>query len=470
MLRSKKLTTFSALLLAVVGACTDDEEPKETSDAAVMGSPDGGEVEDDAAVDEDASTGEDADTSEGDAGTLPAEVALPVVFVHGFVGSASQFDSQLIRFVANGYPASRFSAYEHNGGLSGEDFAAGLATHVDGVLAASGVDKVYLVGHSRGTSVSNTYMMNPDNAAKVAKYVSLDGRGCDGATAAGIDCIAPSQMNQPGERHVEVATSATSFEKMFKFFVGSEPEVTEIVSQEKPVTISGRLVNFPENTGRAGTTLALYEVDADTGRRVEDEPLTTFSIGDDGDWGPATVSPDKRYELAVSSDDSPLVQHFYFQRFLRDTKFVRLLSGPPESASRVNTNTSDAHTAVTLLRMREWTPEDVINVSSTSESGGDQPEVNAITDMTGSGSIGFYIHDDAATPGETTLALLPYFSEQPFQMGVDIYMPAADPVDGTITITNLPRGDASKPQTINVPNWPSSTHTVMAFFSDFPQD
>ena len=27
-----------------------------------------------------------------------------------------------------------------------------------------------------------------------------------------------------------------------------------------------------------------------------------------------------------------------------------------------------------------------------------------------------------------------------------------------------------KPQTIKVPNWPSSTHTVAAIFSDSPQD
>jgi hypothetical protein len=198
--------------------------------------------------------------------------------------------------------------------------------------------------------------------------------------------------------------------------------------------------------------------------------LNTFSVGEDGNWGPATVSPDKHYEMAVSAQGSDLVQHCYFQKFLRDTKFVRLLSGPPDSASRVNSNVGEAHSALTLLRMREWTPDDAINVSSTSESGGSQPVVNAITDMTGMGSIGFYIHDDAATPKQTSRALLPYFSTQPFQMGVDIYMPAADPTDGTITVTNLPRGDASKPQTLNVPNWPSSKHTIMAFFSDFPQD
>jgi len=64
---------------------------------------------------------------------------------------------------------------------------------------------------------------------------------------------------------------------------------------------------------------------------------------------------------------------------------------------------------------------------------------------------------------------LPWFSMQAFQAGVDIFMPAANPTDGTITFRNLPRGDATQPQLLNVPNWPSSTHAVSVVFSDFPQ-
>ena len=48
-----------------------------------------------------------------------------------------------------------------------------------------------------------------------------------------------------------------------------------------------------------------------------------------------------------------------------------------------------------------------------------------VTDFVGNGGIGIHIHDDAATPGESTLAALPYFSEQPFQSGVDVFMPAS---------------------------------------------
>jgi hypothetical protein len=81
-----------------------------------------------------------------------------------------------------------------------------------------------------------------------------------------------------------------------------------------------------------------------------------------------------------------------------------------------------------------------------------------------------HLHDDAATPGQTTLAPLPWFPTQPFQTGADVFMPANDKPDGTITLTNLPRGDTKRPQTLRVPNWASTNHTIMVMFSDYAQD
>ena len=43
---------------------------------------------------------------------MAGDVALPIVFVHGFAGSAQQYESQKIRFVANGYPAERIVAFQ----------------------------------------------------------------------------------------------------------------------------------------------------------------------------------------------------------------------------------------------------------------------------------------------------------------------------------------------------------------------
>ena len=410
---------------------------------------------------------------------ISSELALPIVFVHGFAGSASQYESQALRFIANGYPAERIRAFDHDGaGFNTAAFIPGVDATVDAALKDFGASKVYLVGHSRGTFVSSMYLGDATRAAKVAKYVSLDGSGCAAAETANVPCIAPSQANLPGQKHVEVATSAESFIEQFKFFIGREPKVTKIVKQSSPVILSGRVVNFPANTGRAGTTLSFYEINQASGAREQAQPLTSFEIKDDGNWGPVTVSPDKYYELALTAPDSG-TQHFYPQRFLRSSHMVRLLSGGPDSPSRMNTTAGDTHAALTVLRMREWTSEDVLEVKASSPSG-NADTVNAITQAVGTPGaatggvaflpIGLYIHDDKATPGMSTLAPLPYFSTQPFQSGVDVFLPATDPPNGTITLTNMPRGDRTKPQVLNLPNWSSTKHFITVMFADYAQE
>ncbi len=431
-------------------------------------------VDPDAAVPEadagpaDTDTGVDPDVGTDPLPPLPVEQTLPIVFVHGFAGSAEQYQSQAMRFVANGYPQERIRGFDHDGaGMDMAGYANGVDQLVDSVRAEFGVDKVFLVGHSRGTMVSSSYLGNAARAAKVAKYVAVDGAGCG---AGGIDCVAPTQALFPPQSHVEVCTSAESFAMQYEFFMGEPPQVVDIVRQKGMATISGKAMNFPANTGRAGVTLEIYEVDPATGARLSDTPQDTFPIGPEGDWGPATVNPDKMYELALV-DPGGRIHHFYPQRFLRDTHLVRLLSGPSDSPTRLNTNSGPNHAAIIVIRMREWhqqTDPDVLEISTASASGNEDP-VDVIPSGVGNGNIALHIHDDAATPGLSSLNPLPYFPAQAFQTGIDVYMPAADPPDGTITVRNIPRGDTSKPQVINVPNWASSGHSITVVFADYAQ-
>ena len=403
---------------------------------------------------------------------LPDDVALPIVFVHGFAGSAQQYESQAMRFVANGYSQDRIVAYDHDGaGTDIGGYADGLAEVIDDVLAASGAEQVYLVGHSRGTFVAGTYLADPARAVNVAKYVALDGAPCPHM----VPCLAPTQESNPGQSHVEVATSPESFAAQYEFLVGEAPAVVDIVPQRAPVVLSGRAVNFPANTGRAGVTLDIWAVDPDTGMRVGDEPHASFAIGEDGAFGPFVAESGAHYEWVLSVEDSPIQHHLYLQPYLRSSDLVRLLSSSPDGDTRANTNTGDDHSALIAIRMREWyaadnadLPGDQADVLEISTDG--EAPVNVLADFVGNGAIGVHLHDDAATPGETTLAALPYFSTQPFQSGVDVFMPAADPPDSTITVRNIPRGDTDRPQTLNVPNWPSSTHSISVVFTDYPVD
>jgi pimeloyl-ACP methyl ester carboxylesterase len=396
---------------------------------------------------------------------LPADKALPIIFVHGYAGSASQYASQKMRFVANGYPADRIIAFEHDGaGFDTAGYANALDPIVDRALQQFGATKVYLVGHSRGTIVSSTYVGNAARAAKVAKYVAIDGSPCPSQ----VPCIAPNQAMFSGQKHVEVCSSKESFAAQYEFLLGEKPKVVDIVRQASPIAIAGRAVNFPANTGRSGATVEVFELDSATGARAKADPEAMFTLGAEGTFGPVTVSADKHYELELSSEG--FTSHYYPQRFLRSNDFVRLTSGPANSPSRMNTNKSANHSALIAVRMREWLASDVLEVS-TKAAAGDQPVVNAITASGGAAnSIAYYIHDAAASPGNSSLSALPYFSSQPFQYGVDVFIPAAEPPSGVITVRNLPRGEMSKPQVLHAPNWPSSNHLVMMLFDDFPSE
>jgi hypothetical protein len=88
-------------------------------------------------------------------------------------------------------------------------------------------------------------------------------------------------------------------------------------------------------------------------------------------------------------------------------------------------------------------------------------------------SLGVHVHDDAATPRQTSLVPNSYVSGQPFQTGMDVYMPGASPTNGTITFSNNPRGNAAQRQVLTIPNWASSVggtrHTFIVEFNDYVQ-
>jgi pimeloyl-ACP methyl ester carboxylesterase len=418
---------------------------------------------------------------------------VPIVFVHGAAGSAAQYETQARRFDSNGYPASYVRAFEYDSSFATNTFAqvvARLDATVDALSTEFGVDRVYLVGHSLGTFVSNSYLADPGRAAKIAKYVGIDGSSnptC-GVTDPNLDCMGVWQgTNTTGnvggnnvrispQTHVQVATSAESFAAQYAFFTGAEPETT-LVLPEPPgqVEISGRAVLFPQNVGAAGATLEIWAVDARTGARKAAEPRYTLTVAADGSWGPVKVNGQQAYELFVIREGF-LSHHFYFQPWLRSSTMVRMNLAPPGSQIVANTNLSDNHVAATVVRQKEWWTthptgqDDVLEIATTSPSRGDQPPVDALTKVTSNGVIGIHVHDAAASPGDSTLDLLPFFPTQPFQTGVDVFMPAAEPPDGTVSFVNAPRGDTSRPQTINTPNWRSSANRVTVTFNDFVQD
>lgn len=418
----------------------------------------------------------------------------PIVFVHGTAGSASQYQTQAMRFSSNGYPDAAISAYEYStaGELAiGRALTGGLSEsldeHVDAALAQSEADQAYLVCHSLGTAVCGHYLAGDSTrTSKIAGYVALDGatgENCPGE----VPCLGvfgdgnpdarlgDTNAHFPNESHVEVATSAASFAAQYEFITGEAPETTDIVAAEDIAQVSGRAVYFPANDGAAGTSLSIWAVDGATGHRNASEPLARFEIGEDGRFGPVELDPGAHYEFHLQRPERS-DHHFYRQPILRDSQFVRLNTSPAGSEIEQHTHIDANHVTLVVSRDSEWWTDrddgsaDVLEVGTTSPRRTDQPAVNVLTPAMGNGDIGIHIHDTAENPGETTGGLIEWFDEQPFQTGIDVFMPAAEQPDGTVTLTSTPRGDSGRQQIIAVPNWPSDNHRVTVIFNDFVQD
>ena len=162
--------------------------------------------------------------------------------------------------------------------------------------------------------------------------------------------VGATNVYQPDHSHVQVATSAETFDAMYRFFTGHAPETTNIVAQHH-VVLSGRATLFPANAGAAGTTLQVWEVDGDTGFRKHDRPEATFSIAADGAWGPFRGSSHKHYEFAILFPSS--THHFYFEPFIRSDHLIRLLTQQPGTGLDALREKSADTAGVIFIRYKE---------------------------------------------------------------------------------------------------------------------
>jgi triacylglycerol lipase len=104
----------------------------------------------------------------------------PVVLVHGLSATMGEDWATMSPLLANNGYCVFALTYGLNagnpyfGGLTRmEDSSAELAGFVDRVLAATGADKVDLVGHSEGTVMPQYYLKFRGGATKVDKYVAI---------------------------------------------------------------------------------------------------------------------------------------------------------------------------------------------------------------------------------------------------------------------------------------------------------
>ncbi|MEU3465985.1 alpha/beta fold hydrolase [Streptomyces sp. NPDC006733] len=122
-----------------------------------------------------------------------AATHTPVVFVHGYTGSASNWTTARAVFAAGGYSSGELFAYEYDWSRSNKTSAAGLATYVQQVLARTGAQRVDIVNHSMGGLVSDWYVKQLGGQRFVRHLASIAGAN-HGTTFAGaclinVSCI-----------------------------------------------------------------------------------------------------------------------------------------------------------------------------------------------------------------------------------------------------------------------------------------
>jgi pimeloyl-ACP methyl ester carboxylesterase len=408
----------------------------------------------------------------------------PVIFVHGFAGSGAQFESHAQRLTSNGYPSNRIAVLEYDStfGVKPMDQVWVDLDHlIDRLLDETGADKVDLLGHSLGTGVSQGYLTSsPERAARVAHYVNIDGATA-GSLPGGVPTLAvwgegaqtrtitgATNVYFPDQSHVQVSTSAETFEQFYTFFTGREPRTTDVVP-EMPgrVSLSGRAIAFLSNTGMEGATLQIWPVAARTGQRLVRAPQATYHIGADGNWGPFRANGNQHYEMALVSEDGSQTHHFYFQPFFRSDHLVRLLTQEPGTGLDMLRDKSDRHSTLTIVRYKEFW--------------GDQGDQNDVLKVNGQSLLSaavaprskrlnaLFVVDDGSDGVSHLDMPIADMASLPFISGVDLFVPAATPPSGTVRVEQTARAADGSTEVINVPNWASSSNHISVQFRDYEQ-
>jgi hypothetical protein len=322
----------------------------------------------------------------------------------------------------------------------------------------------------------HAYLADPYRPDVVRRYVNFDGRTSE-TPPGGVPTLAiwgegdqsreiggAENVYFPDKAHTEVTTSAEAFRHVYEFLRGEEPR-TVSVKPEKPrkVTVKGRALDFPNNTGIEGGTLRIYVLDSDTGQRARAEPVYEKVLDESGDFGRVRVNGRRHYEFEVSQPGESTI-HNYPEPFERDDHFYRVLSAPVLNPF---IERSPDHVSVAVTRMREfWGDQDGPGANDKLKFNG----FNVITDATAPRArrvIAVFTFDKNSDGVSDTSQSQPPFGSISFLTGVDHYMPASADAGGTIAVKETMRAPHAQVQTTNVPNWPSDLHTVSVFFKDY---
>jgi triacylglycerol esterase/lipase EstA (alpha/beta hydrolase family) len=376
------------------------------------------------------------------------DTMLPIVFVHGYMGSGDNWSTQIQRFTNNGFCAEKLFVFDWNSIGGGSSTVSLLNNFIDSILIETNASKVNLVGHSAGGGVCYSFLKDSLQALKVANYVHIGSAKMK--TAAGNNAQVPTMniystddliaksggdikgainVKQTGNDHMQVATSAATFKDMFAFFTGVTKNVITTLQPSKAYykTIGGKGVVLAENKILTSDSFRVNLFNPKTGEVIPGKKTHTngyyvhwTNFGSDGRFSFA-VPKDTYLEFEVKPKNGRTL-FYYFEPIIANNKNVYVRSLPTSgmaAAMLKGIPNDDVQTALVIF-----------SANNAIIAGRDSLAIDSIPLSVPSlmpaskTAIACFLYDDGDKA--TSANALKSFSATPFLSGVDVFI-KADP-------------------------------------------
>ena len=247
----------------------------------------------------------------------------------------------------------------------------------------TGDDQIYVVGHSQGTSVMFGYLnSSPDRAARVAKYIGIDGLAAP-ACPGGVECMGvwargnPARalgtteraVRRPGPHPVGRVGGVVRrpVRVLHRRATGDDARAHQRATQ--PADLRPRPQLPGEHRHRRQRARGVRGPSRDAEPGSERGPSTPCDIGARRQLRPARGNGASSATSCSSpgrAPTAPLQQHFYFEPFMRSNHLLRLNLSPIDSPLSQAIQRGP-HTTVSIVRQKEWwgdNPIDPANVDT----------------------------------------------------------------------------------------------------------
>lgn len=364
---------------------------------------------------------------------------LPIVFVHGFLGSGDTYATQFQRFRAAGYNKDLLYVYDWNSVGVRINNSVRLDSFIQDVLKKTGAKQVNLVGHSAGGGIGYAYLNDSLYATRVANYVHIGSSKAAGPAGkqqqirtlnifSPDDKIAksgeiPGAINseQKGSDHYQLATSSKSFMAMFVFFNNTMPQLQEIVIG--PYTsVSGKACVLGENTPLIHAKIDVYAIDLKKGKRVKNIVDASFTTDSFGRWGPFIADTRFAYEFVLQPGNNQRNIYYYRQPFWDSDNLVYLRALPSTGMTSLLLKMLPAKDEQTVMAI--FTSNRAVVYERDSLAVNEIPISSAENTPASKTAIAQFLFDDG--DGKTSGNKIPAFNTLPFMNGLDISIPSAD--------------------------------------------